>query len=479
LKKVLALLCFCLLLFTNVAAYEPYINYTYSKDTGNPQTEPQAYIPTQVVTGKMLGLSNLASPEDIYVSKVDEVYITDTGNQRIIKLDKNLKLIKVIDSFMNNGVRDTFKQPQGIFVDDQTNIYIADTENSRIVKLNQNGDMISVFLAPVSPLINQSSFKPCKLVVDFTGRMFVVSASENKGLIALEKDGGFSSFLGSVQTPLGLSDFFKAIATQKQRETMQQTVPVVYSNVDIDPDSIIYTSVSMVDVSNVLNDKIFIRKLNPMGKDILNRNGLFPIMGDIDYIKTNNEYEISNFCDITYFGDGMYSALGQRFGRIFTYDKNGNLLYIFGGKGNSFGQFANPVSLDTLGDKYLVLDRNNGQFVVFEPTEYGILMKEATTLYTQRKYDEAEAKYDQLLNYTSRSDVAYLGKANCLYKKSDYVGAMRYYKLANEKKNYAEAFKYYRADLMNKYFGTSMTVLIALIVLVVVIYVIKRKRRKT
>ncbi len=60
---------------------------------------------------------------------------------------------------------------------------------------------------------------------------------------------------------------------------------------------------------------------------------------------------MSSFIDVVVDDSGRYSALDATRGRIFTYDDDGNLLYIFGGLGNQMGTFTRPVALATMGKR--------------------------------------------------------------------------------------------------------------------------------
>ena len=52
----------------------------------------------------------------------------------------------------------------------------------------------------------------------------------------------------------------------------------------------------------------------------------------------------------------MMYCLDAKRGRIFVYNSTGDLLYTFGGLGDVFGGFKQPVSLTYGGDKLYVLD---------------------------------------------------------------------------------------------------------------------------
>ena len=44
-------------------------------------------------------------PSDMHVSEAGNIYVLDSGNKRIVVLDDAWNVIRVIDSFMNEGKR--------------------------------------------------------------------------------------------------------------------------------------------------------------------------------------------------------------------------------------------------------------------------------------------------------------------------------------------------------------------------------------
>jgi hypothetical protein len=56
----------------------------------------------------------------------------------------------------------------------------------------------------------------------------------------------------------------------------------------------------------------------------------------------------TSFVDIAARPDGLYSVLDRQRGRIFTYESDGHLLYVFGGLGTTESTFRVPVALDVL-----------------------------------------------------------------------------------------------------------------------------------
>ena len=83
----------------------------------------------------------------------------------------------------------------------------------------------------------------------------------------------------------------------------------------------------------------------------------------------------------------MYSTLDSTRGRVFTYDSEGNLLYVFSGTGNIQGMARRPVSIEMYGENLLMLDAGRNQVIEFAPTEYGRLINTAI----QMRYDGHDA----------------------------------------------------------------------------------------
>jgi hypothetical protein len=463
-----------------VDASEPYVNYTYSYK-GKAQLEPQAYYPYRILAGKDLDISEFATPGDIFQDSRGDVYIVDSGNNRIIHLNSDLKLKREIKNFMNGSIMDSFLNPQGIFVQESGEMYIADTDHSRIVVLNANGELIRIIQKPVSELISDNfEYRPIKISVDYANRIFIVARNINDGIIELDSQGAFVGFFGAVKVSRTIVDaFWKMIATAEQRKRMSLSVPTEYSSIDVDMDGFIYGTVSAIDDKN-LDPGMFIHKLNPMGNDVLKRDGTFAPMGDVDFaVDSKMIPETSKLVDITIRNNGIYSVLDQRMGRIFTYDQYGNLLYVFGSNGDSMGQFGMCSAITSFGtDEYLVLDAKYNQIVVFKPTNYGRLITSAVELYAKRSYEESEKIWEQVLKYTAKSEIAFSGMGMNLMRNKKYSESMEYYRLANDRGLYSEAFKFYRLQWINQRFTVISILCIGFLLFIWGYTLVKKYHRK-
>ena len=106
---------------------------------------------------------------------------------------------------------------------------------------------------------------------------------------------------------------------------------------------------------------------------------------------------------------------GKR-GRVFTYDGDGHLLYVFGGMGNHMGEFNTPVAIEQLGDDILVLDKALGEITVFQTTEYGSTLNEAVASYYNGDEAKASSCSARSVNMNANLEFAYAGIGKSLLR---------------------------------------------------------------
>lgn len=84
------------------------------------------------------GSSNIdttfSSPEGIYVSPEGYVFVSDTGNSRIVKLDESGNVLGTYGK-EGEGAKEFFS-PKGLTMDSEGNIIVADSDNDRIVRFD-------------------------------------------------------------------------------------------------------------------------------------------------------------------------------------------------------------------------------------------------------------------------------------------------------------------------------------------------------
>jgi tetratricopeptide (TPR) repeat protein len=451
----------------------PYKTYNYNY-WGRAVESPDAYEPVGTIDGNKLNIQGFKNPSSISTDKNMNLYIADSGNNRVICLDNNFKLKRIISNFKNNEKEDALKNPNDVFIKNNGDIYIADTDNSRIVSFNSEGKFLREYKTPQSELLPKDYvYKPYRFVLDEAERFYVVAQNINQGIMELDKEGNFKAFIGAGKViPDPVEMFWRSISTKKQKEAMVLFVPTEYNNISISEDNFLYVTTNID--SNTLMGAIrsrnksdivaTVRKLNLTGKDIMKREGYFPPLGDVDLNGLGSVTGPSAFTDVTMDEVGIYNVLDQKRGKIFTYDPDGNLLYVFGGLGQQRGTFNNPVSMIRQGDKLLVLDKISSNVTIFNITEYGRLVNQAVKLYYDGDYEGSSNAWEKCLKYNSNLDLVYVGIGKNLLRQDKYEAAMSQFKLGNSKILYSKAFKLYRKELVSRYLGITITLLVLIIV---------------
>ena len=446
-----------------VAVAAPLASYTFDY-YGNPVPAAQAYSLDVVVDGSSLGTTPLREPRDVVVSETGDIFIADTGNNRILKLNGNFQLIQVMEGFEMEGVWHSFNAPVALYVTERGRLYIADRDNARLVELTTSGDFVRVIGPPQTDLKGALpegfNYRPFKVAVDQGGRIYVLADGIYDGLIEFDVDGNFRGFLGApLVRPTILERFWASIATKEQRSRMALFLPTEYSALDLDERGFLYVA-----------EHNQVRRLNPSGTDVLRRNGFFEPIGDVP---TAEEYRLSetirssSFVDIVARENGLYSVLDRQRGRVFTYESDGHLLYVFGGLGSTRDTLKVPVALDVLEDRILLVDRGGNRILVYEPTTYGKLIHAAIGHYQGGEYESSAKLWAEVLQHNFNFDMAYTGIGTALLRQDCFADAMMNFCLGNNRPQYSTAFALYRREVMAASFGKVMLGIFALMAAIV------------
>ncbi len=486
-KKISRILCLMLVLFlltpTVSAEAEP-SNYTYIYDFyGDPRESPDAYRAQLQVLGSDLGIGDFSSPQGMHTFG-DEIYIADTGKNRIVVLKAGIDeitLVRVIETFKNGDADDTFNSPNDVFVAKNGDIYVCDTKNARIVRMDKDLNMIQTFIKPVDETYDASQdFLPVKAVVDDAGRVLALATNINKGVMQYSPEGVFTGYIGANAVTFSMIDYiWKKLSTQAQRAQMEQFVPTEYNNIAIDQDGFLYVTTSVFEEWDLKSDKAKpIRKLNSMGADILIKNGDVPPIGDVMWGKGAGINGPSKLVDVTALENETYFAIDRMRGRLFGYDSQGNLLYVFGGVGNTLGTFQMPSALDHIGNDLYVLDSRSNNLTRLVLTEYGRLINSALGAYQKGDYDLSADYWREVLRLNGNYDLAYLGIGRSLLRQERYEEAMDYFEVKYYGKFYSKAFKLWRKEWIEDHIGWFIVGLLVLIIVPKTIKKVKKIKRE-
>ena len=476
-SRILAL-AFCLMLAIGclpLNAITPYSTYTYSID-GFALMSPDAYTPDRQIDSAYMGVEPaIDDPRDLVVDQNNNIYIADAANNRIVVLDRYYKLKFYINSFVNgNGVPDSLKNPSGVFVTDDK-IYVADTDNNRIVMFELDGTFYKVIEEPDSDVFPEGSiYKPVAIAVDAYGRIYVISSTTYMGVIAINEEGIFQGFIGAQKVTISAMDIlWRRFQTEEQRKLSQQYVSTEFNNITIDEKGFIYVTTSSIDSNSqqaAIRSKSGtyapVKKLNTAGSDIMKRNGFFGPGGEVNItnVSTAEITGPSKIIDVAVGPENTWSIIDEKRSKIYTYDEDGNLLFIFGDKGQQLGNIQSIEAVAYLDTDILILDKTADSISVFRRTEYGDLLLEAIRNTNERNYDQTIDYWTEILKRNNNFDSAYIGIGKCLYRSADYEESLEYYKAAYDTKNYSNSFKEIRKNWIANYI-----ILIPVFVVVVVL----------
>lgn len=449
---------------STVYAEAPYQAYVYN-EWDQSKASPNSYIPDRTYTGLDAGVDHFNEPQDLFVDRDDAIYVADTGNNRIVKLNGRFRATGIIDKLAWNGKETALSGPTGLYKSEDGTMYIADKGNGRVLRVNAAGRVEFVLEKPEHPLIPKDFvFKPAKVAADAAGRMYVLSEGQFFGLMQFDRDGSFLGYFGSnkveVTPTVVLETFWKSVLSKEQREGMVKLLPIEYSNLDIGSDGFVYTTTIVSQ-----NSRQEIKKLNPLGNNVLTGQNGANDYGDKEIPLVKAVKQDTSFVDAAIDRDGFIAGLDRTRGRVFEYDQEGNPVAVFGALGNQAGTFLQPAAVAYWNDSVLVLDAGKRNITRFVRTEYGELVRQATVLYNQGLYEEAAAKWKIVSKRNVHNELAYIGMAKALEKQEKYDEAMRYYRLGSDRSGYSDSYAFIRIDAVRTALPLVMTLIISLVVL--------------
>lgn len=452
----------------------PYDTYTYDYRE-NVMLTPAPYVPNGRITGQTAGTTDFKEPQDMCVAPDGLVYVADTGNNRIVVLDEDMsETVRVIDSFKRDGADDTFNAPYGVCVSENMQLYVADSNNKRVVVLTPEGEFVKIIDNPQSEVLEDDfDFVPLKVTVDYADRVYVIARNAFEGILVFENTGDFTGYFGTIDVKITLWEkFWRRLASKEERSKQQLYIPTEFTGIDIDSDGFVYAS-------NLDSDGIQgIRRLNPRGEDVIQKGENSNLGGDLWGSVYGTYSGPSEFTDVVYRGKGIYSLLDRKRGRIFTYDKEGNLLYVFGGLGSQEGTFNTPVAIEAVDDQIIVLDAYHGALLKFAETEYGSLINQAVGLRYDGDEKQAIAIWEQVLKLNENNELANSGIGKAYLTAGDNAQAMKYLKLGMNRKYYSIAWQRYRNELLTQSIGPIMTAVIVVIALLVAVSQVRKRKGK-
>ena len=414
--------------------------------------------------------------------------------------------------------------PQGITVTDKY-ILIADTENLRILKIDKvTLEVVDVYLTPTDSsfyqlygseyetefgsayetikevndyyhVVNDNKiFKPTKVALNSSGVCYCIAKNAYEGLIEFGDNTEFNRYVGKNTVAAdALKQLWSNIWSEEQYASQALDLPSMFNNITVSPDGFLYaTSNPDGDAAKAVN---LVKVINTKGNDIMKRNGYVTPDGDAVYVVNSPEDGVvkgsSVLTAVCVSKTGNFTVVDSKRGRLFTYDSEGNLLYITGeqpggtqytGQGGLSNCIISPIAVDYLyrttvngveEETVIVLDNSSNSILLFETTEFGQAVNTATYLYQIGQIEDqivknekgedivvkgAESYWREVIRMNTNYELAYLGIGKALNRRGEYKEAMKYFKLAHNAIYYSKAFNSYRDAVLNENFNLLMVV---------------------
>jgi DNA-binding beta-propeller fold protein YncE len=451
-KRMILLCLLACILFINVTAKADTPYKTFTQDGYGRIIETQtAYTPLATIT--KVGDLAFKQASDMQITADEEIYIADTEGKRIIVSDIQGNLLRVYGE-------GELKNPVGLFVTKEKNLYVADKDAQRIVVFNLNGDVIKEYTKPDHPLYgSEMAFKPQKLVVDSKGIMYVICEGNTNGIVQISptEGGTFLGYFGTNMTSVNYLDVFRrTILSDEQLAKLPKNLPPTPNNLAIDEKGLIYTITQGVSLSSL-------KKLNVAGVNLIEPDAYDDLPAAVSVGNYENIFVVSEQ------------------GYIYEYNKDGSLLFVFGGKDSGrlrIGLFDKAVAIDVdRSNNLYVLDQEKNEIQVFQTTEFTDLVHEALYLYQNGKYTDSKGPLSQITNMNSLFDYANMAMGQAYLQEEDYKEALKYFRLAKEYQGYSDAFWEVRNKWLKDNLVDTAGILVGLVLLWKLLKYLQRKRK--
>ncbi|MCK5738062.1 NHL repeat-containing protein [bacterium] len=149
------------------------------------------------------GRNQFNQPLDVDVSTTLDVFVADYQNQRILRYDRQLNFISEIDVLDSWSAGFQFRQPRSIAISPQREFFILDDETPRILKFDTAMRPMSV-MSPVTSG-SQRMREPVKICLADDAWLFVSDCGSGT-VLKFDYFGNFSATIGAeiLEEPVGI-----------------------------------------------------------------------------------------------------------------------------------------------------------------------------------------------------------------------------------------------------------------------------------
>ena len=435
----------------SAATQVPFESYTYWEDISEerkPVYNRPMYQTEKVIDAQSLGIKAFDTINDVY-SDGKNVFILDKLS-RIVMLDSNYNLVKEIGEAVDkDGKTYNYSNAMSLYVHTDGSIFISDTDNQRVLRIDTDGNLIDLYSVPVSPLIPEDFvYKPLKAVMDSHGYLYVLSDGSYYGALLYAPDKSFTGFYGANDVTTGIASALQGILERvfpnnAKKSASVRKLPYSFVDIVIDGSDFIYTATGKTDT---YDRKGQIKKLNPgTGNNILNSESVNFVDDKFNTTFNNGTNLEQDIVGLEVTDNGFVFALESQFGKVFLYDRSSRMLTSFGGglgQGTQDGTFVAATAIALNGTDVLVSDKLKNAVTIFTPTEFGEKVMGLIDITLDGKYLEAEEGWKEVIALDRNFQPAYSALARAELTNGNYKAAMELAKEGYDRETYSLDFEF-------------------------------------
>jgi len=190
-------------------------NYGVTPSAGTQIQDPTEGKTVTLSADRVFDSLGLNGPRSLAFAADGTFYVADAYNHRVLHLDQNGQILKVIGSASPgcpypgspppNQPGGTFCEPWGVAVAPDGSLFVSDTWNHRIQKFSPNGEFIKAWGYFGQAEAPDAFYGPRGLATDAQGRLYVVDTG-NKRIVIFDANGNFITEFGSAGVDVGQFD---------------------------------------------------------------------------------------------------------------------------------------------------------------------------------------------------------------------------------------------------------------------------------
>jgi DNA-binding beta-propeller fold protein YncE len=275
---------------------------------------------------EVIGTAKLSQPLGMDIDPDGNIYLADTGNNRILKCNRRSELLREAGGFGFD--KQQFDRPVDIWAGNGLDVFVVDYNNQRLERYDKDLNYIASYYSDEAQQESLQFGYPAAVGFSASGEIFLADHEFNR-VLRIDSFGKPKSSFGDFNWGEGrLARPAKILLTARQKIFVSDS-----------------TAETIVEFDYYGN---FVRRL---GEGVLRDPAGMAVQG------ANSKGQKT---------DGLLLAADRGNHRIVCFGNDGEKILDFGKRGRAPGEFSFPADVAVHGNRIFVLDTGNNRVQVFE-----------------------------------------------------------------------------------------------------------------